>query len=792
MTETTAPPDLVLTDLVDQLRTELPAELDRAWRIHKPVAHQAVLEEVAAALSERFALIGGTAEHDPTDLGRWIIFEWLEEAKEFLILLRNILFEEQRAQLMVYEEKLTEEDFGRLKTVAAERSGEAADALLTSLTGFEGKPIQLGQKRKQWNVQRSPWPVYQLQLTEYRDQLRDLRTQHADLLLTAEVYHRLQTLFRNTFANFLKYLERLSEKLDAALQPDAAGEASTSAAALLRLIAGHSGEAPEPDTAAEFIERLETLTQGLPTTRNLVAGTSGGLLLRRDLNVQRATTNWVESELMNELQDFYLRRGQIESRLQIAIQTGENRLELSDEAAKSVASQDIPQTMAQLAKHLHKSVDDIREIETEVLRHLDYELYAYRVQQPDFLHLDMQQTLSQYRRYQESGWQQLQQWGKRQWRTLRNLNRENRREEQLSFSERTVRLIRSRSVAPDTAHYSSMFLTKGYTGESFRVGREVELERVAQIVANWREGYRGALLITGRRMSGKTFFGELVAHRHFSNNFITLTPGVRIDLGGRLLEPTRNLKVAVEFVVRNAARQPLMLWIDDLSNWRGEETPLVSDVLVFLNTIDYNAGKFFFVVSAGSEFHGQLQQYTDIDRHFQAILPMERMSLEDIQRAIWIRHGATQLHFVDDNGEDLDADHLNRLIGSVYRSSRGHIGNALRLWAYAIEKHGEDEVCFAGVPPYAFPEEISQDTGLLLRTVLVDRITNEYHLRKQFGPVFRERFQPLVQRLLNLGILLRKPSGALEINPCIATEIELLLERKGFVLSDLHAENPTV
>lgn len=792
MTETIAPPEVFLTDLVAQLQAELPEELNRAWRILKPVAHQAVLEEVAADLSERFAVIGGAANLDDTDLGRWITFEWMEEAKEFLILLRNTLFEEQRAQLMVYEERLTEEDFGKLKLVAAERSREASEALLAGLNNIDDKPIQLAAKRKQWNVQRSPWPVYQMQFTEYRDQLKGMRTQHADLLLTADVYLRMQRLFRNTFANFLQYLEGMSEKLDAALLPDSEGEPTTSASALLRLIAGHSGEAPEPETAAEFIEQLETMTQGLPATRNLVTATSGGLLLRRDLNVQRATANWVESELMNEIQDFYLRRGQIESRLQIAIQTGENRLELSDEDAKSLASQDIPQTMAQLAKNLHRSVDDIRKIEKEVLFHLDNELHAYSVHEPGFLHLDMQQTLSQYRRYQQSGLREIQQWGKRQWRVLRNLNRESRREEQLSFSERVVRLVRARTVSPDTAHYSSMFLTKGYTGESFRVGREVELDRVEQMVKDWREGYRGAVLLTGRRMSGKTFFGELIAHRHFSNNFITLTPGVRIDMGGRLLEPTRDLKAAVEFVVRNAAHQPMMIWIDDLSNWRDELTPLVSDVLSLLETIDYNAGKFFFVVSVGTELHAQLQQYTDIDHHFQAIIPMVRMKQEDIQRAIQIRHGATQLHLVDEEGETLDADRMNQLVQPVYRSSRGHIGNALRQWAYAIEMCGEDNVCFSGVPPYAFPEELSQDTGLLLRMVLVDRITSEYHLRKQFGPAFRERFQPLVQRLLNLGILLRNPTGALEINPCLATEVELLLERKGFVLSDLNPESPTV
>jgi len=117
---------------------------------------------------------------------------------------------------------------------------------------------------------------------------------------------------------------------------------------------------------------------------------------------------------------------------------------------------------------------------------------------------------------------------------------------------------------------------------------------------------------------------------------------------------------------------------------------------------------------------------------------------------------------------------------------------ALRLWAYAIEAAGEESVRFNGVSHYAFPEDLSQDSCLLLRIILVDRITNEYHLRKEFGPSFRQRFQPLVQRMLNVGLLLRSPSGALEINPSVVGDVERLLERKSFVLSDLTQDKPTV
>jgi hypothetical protein len=171
---------------------------------------------------------------------------------------------------------------------------------------------------------------------------------------------------------------------------------------------------------------------------------------------------------------------------------------------------------------------------------------------------------------------------------------------------------------------------------------------------------------------------------------------------------------------------------------------------------------------------------------------MRRMRLEEINQAIRIRHGATQLNLVNEEDETLTDEQINRLVLPIYAVSRGHIGDALRQWAYAVEVNTDENVRFTEVPAFAFPEELSSDAGVLLRTILIDRTTNEYQLRKQFGPAFTEHFQPLVQRLLNLGLLLRTPSNMLEINPALVADIQIALEANGFVLSDNSPERPTL
>jgi len=314
MTETTLSS---LREQADNFARDLPEELSRTWRMLKPAAHLGVLEEVIDELSVRLTTLGASAQAAEDDLGLYIVYEWLEEAKEFLLLLRDVYFEEKRGQLMVYEEQLDEEGFARLKSASRSRVEEAAESLLNSLREGPARPTQMAEKKKRWALQRSPWPIYIEQFAALQEQMKSLSNQANDLFLTADIYRRIQELFTTAFSEYQEYLSQLTTQLEQALAPQVEGQASP-ANKLLRVVSAHAGSAPTPTAAADFIERLEALTKGLPGSRDFIAATSGGRLLTRELNIQRATTNWVESELMNELQDFYLRRGQIESRCAVA------------------------------------------------------------------------------------------------------------------------------------------------------------------------------------------------------------------------------------------------------------------------------------------------------------------------------------------------------------------------------------------------------------------------------------------------------------------------------------------
>ena len=171
----------------------------------------------------------------------------------------------------------------------------------------------------------------------------------------------------------------------------------------------------------------------------------------------------------------------------------------------------------------------------------------------------------------------------------------------------------------------------------------------------------------------------------------------------------------------------------------------------------------------------------ELTKVFQAEINLDNMSNADIQKAILIRHGATHKHLVDEKGEEANVSYFKKVVNHTIAKSRANIGESLRNWAFAIHESGNETVRFERRSTYALPDFITQDSAVLLSTLLLEKQSNEYRLRKLFGPAFNEKYAHLVVRLIGIGILRRNVDGWLEINPAVVNDLANLLERKKYV-----------
>ncbi|MCB0583992.1 MAG: hypothetical protein KDD06_01485, partial [Phaeodactylibacter sp.] len=236
-----------------------------------------------------------------------------------------------------------------------------------------------------------------------------------------------------------------------------------------------------------------------------------------------------------------------------------------------------------------------------------------------------------------------------------------------------------------------------------------------------------------------------------------------------------------EFIRKNTLNQRPLVWLDDLELWWSPSIPLNQNVRVLRRYIDAYSSNIFFLVSLSNGLAGYLQQLHNVGSLFQAELNMDFMSADSVREAILIRHGATHKALLNEQFQEASPQQFNRLAARVHRAAEGNIGEALLHWALSIHKNDDDSAFIHPLPEYALPDFLNPDTAVLLCAIIMQKRTNEYHLRKLMGPPFSEKYVNILRRLLSVGLLSRHPNGWLEVNEVAANAVGALLESKDYI-----------
>jgi len=752
-------------------------------------AHIALLADGLEELSQQAIEIGDLAHthlvtSDPKRFEDYLItFDWSERVKYFLLLWRDILFEEHKTFLRVSDGEINLNAFQQQKTRSRDLLFELSNDLKNYLEGTKKATPDHQKVEDIWYLQTNPWPVYKQQFTQFQEQGHELKKQFQALWNSSGAYVVINSHFDDTFNNYLETIEQvkaeiiairegIKEKGDEPISMDVVHQLEEVDRKIL--ISSKLGK---------FTSDLNEQIQELPKKMKVNVSLQDGRLLYKDLNVRNSTREWIESEVMSEVYDFFQISNNIHSRLNLAIENIRNLIQNERLEDQPHPTDDIQQILQNLTKNLDKSGETILSLREGVKGQLGKTLGVSKVFKEDFLSLSFQSTINQYRRYQVEWWEKLKLWVKEKGYFIKQYRKSIREEEVMSVSEKIVRVVRARTVQAENLHYTNIFMTRGYIGSSFWVGRTDELNHISTQIENWRLGYRGALLLTGKRFSGKTLLGQLVNHNNFENNAIVLNPENRITIQGRTFETTMDLGKSLDFILKYI-QEPTMIWIDDLELWQDDKITLSQNVRRLIRAIDQNAGRIFFMVSTSNWLRDQLKQWFDIEKIFQTEITLDRMSLEDIKKAVLIRHSATHMQLVNTDGEEFNSKELDKLLGRLYRLSEGNIGQVMHHWAALMHKYNDEKVQPHSNTPFTLPNFINPDIAVLLRSIMIERRTNEYRLRKYLGPEFKTTYRPILQRALNLGIVQRNINGWLEVNPMVVNEVGRLLDEQKYLEFD--------
>lgn len=723
-------------------------------------------------------------------------FLWAPQIKAFLILWRDVLFQQQKAEILAQDGTIAPLAISQLKKESQHIVVQAAEELKEVISN-ELKNIRTsrqGAKRQinRWDKQHNPWPTYKKQLAQLPEQCLYLQKQYHILEKTGDGFQQIKELIVQMGEGRKKEFSAIRIQASDTIQfindaiEDIEDPKLNKVASRLDDLQENIKISPE---LYGFPEQLAQLNAGLAEKVQVPVETQEGFIHFKEINFQRNVKQWLESEVLPIYYELAELTEGLFNGFKMSIVNIRNRvLLLAAESKEGKISNFSTETICQPLYNFLKRAEDIQEnledLSNLIMGRLDAEFQVsaiYYRPTDSFLPVPIQSALNNLKLNQNRLLTTVQQWWNDQTGLIQKFRKTVEEEGALSLSEKIVRFIQYAEGDLSNNHYTSIFLTKGFIGESFWVGRESELQHIDSLITNWHKGYRGAVVLTGQRLAGKSLFGELVANRYFGNDTIRLQPGSTVQVGGRRLNVEYKLEEALEFIRKHTLNTRPLVWIDDFELWQDPTIPVSQNLRILRKYIDNYSGRMFFLVSMGNWLHFHLKKFHEMDRLFQAEINLDRMPLHKIEEAILIRHGATHKALVDEKGKEIQPKQFRKMTTRIYRSAEGNIGEALNRWAASIYRMDEDKVFQQLKSGINLPDFLNPESALILSAIMMAKRTNEYRLRKLFGPAFSDKYSGVLQRLISVGLLIRHLDGWLDINEVVANEMGKQLDRNKYL-----------
>lgn len=741
-------------------------------------------------LGEQFEMIVvDTKNVKDIDADKYIVqFYWIEEAKNFLILWRDVLLEGTKAYHYAQDGKV---DHISIKRMLDQSKAMFSDCIQSLRSVYRDQRATLGSNQevitaqvKDWEKQINPWEHYSQQIKSISEQSRNISNLSNQLGRSNGGFSRIKKVLHSYIDKHKANMSEISSCSEMAL--DSINDIDIDEVQInkkVQEIEGIHKTLNQLFVDNHHLEQIEKITEDMAAEIEVPINSDNGLLNVKKLSLKKATQQWLESEIYLTLYEVEEVEDQLKNKLKMILVNIQNHMALlkndSSENKSALLSHAIEKFKGEYKTIAIKHSQLIRKASLKVDNNLNIsELFN---EQRLFLPLTFQPTLGKIDLRRNKLRHKFSNWMKTTFSAYNGLRKKAESERNLSASEKLVRYVDSRQFAADNRQYINIFLVKGYIGESFVIGRQEELEHFRNIYNNWLEGYRGSVVITGQRFSGKTLFAEYANIKVIDGKAIQLAPSKEYEINGRTYTATHDLKLTLSNITKHSYDTKPTVIIDDIEVWYNKEISLASNIRALSKIIDRYSSKIFFVVTMSNWLQAKMNNVFGLDRVFQADINLDRMTLEEIRQVISIRQGATHKELLNKEEKRISAAEFDKITKRLHQNVDGNVGDALSKWAAATQYHDSNSVIMLDRPFYSIPDIDHKDTLLLLETVMMARKTNEYYLNKYFGSAFKSTYSTLLQRLVNVGLITRNVDNLIQINPKVVNDIGKLLENKHYL-----------
>jgi amino acid transporter len=337
-------------------------------------------------------------------------------------------------------------------------------------------------------------------------------------------------------------------------------------------------------------------------------------------------------------------------------------------------------------------------------------------------------------------------------------------------------------------YYRQLFLGRSTVSSDFWVGRSEEVAQGIRAIENNREGYRGALVVTGAGMSGKSAYCRHLTRKMFdkSRSYHVFPPrsgSVDIERFKQSLRDALEVQGELGDIFQSVKEQSAIV-LHDLELWWSRSEDGLDVIKLVLRLIEDYGHRTLFVLNMNTYAFRFISKVLPLADHALSVVNCGPLSAEELKDVILLRHRSTGHRFRLDNKieEQLSEWALARIFTGAFDYSMGNVGVALQAWVSHAESVQRSTIALR-LPRATnldlFDELRMEWIAILIQFVLHKRLTRERLLT--ITRASEPSLAVAVNTLIRMGIVTESSAGVLELNRFVAHMVTTHLEERGLL-----------
>ena len=315
-------------------------------------------------------------------------------------------------------------------------------------------------------------------------------------------------------------------------------------------------------------------------------------------------------------------------------------------------------------------------------------------------------------------------------------------------------------------YYKHLFLRKQNYSIDFLVGRKEELKKIDNFIANYRSGFKNALLITGDRHSGKSFIANVMVDKHLDKQkTLTINPPEGGSASFAVFEKTLQSLTESFMPADNifaAMEKGSTVIFDDFELWwektyKGEQT-----AVEILETTKKHKDHILFVFIINSQSFKVMSKVIAMEKYFSGVVECTPMNAGEINEMIMIRHRIGNLKF-EFKGRSEDKFHTwnyAKLFNRYFNYSNGNAGLCLHGWINNITGiNGKTiSIRLPKIPDGDLLGNLGKTQKSLLLNLVIHNASSASKLTRITGHSYKIIYETL-EELMSMGLVIKNANG---------------------------------